>query len=70
MSVWTTHRDHGTATWDEVSVGDRIVMSTRGPERTEIEGSVVALTERTVTIKPWIEVPKGDFDVDRIFRQQ
>ena len=70
MSIWTTHRDHGTATWEEVAVGDRIGISTRGAERTEITGTVTGLTDRTVTVRPYIEVPKGDFDVDRIYRRQ
>ena len=70
MSVWTTHRDHGTATWAEVAVEDRISMSTRGAERTELSGTVVAVTQDTVTIKPWIEIRKSDFEVDRIYRRQ
>lgn len=70
MTVWTTHRDHGTAQWDEVAVGDRIGASTAGAERTEIVGTVVALTAETVTIRPWVEFRKADFDVDRIYRPQ
>ncbi|WP_036959228.1 hypothetical protein [Promicromonospora kroppenstedtii] len=70
MTVWTTHRDHGTAHWDEVEVGDRISLSTSGAERTEIVGTIVALSADTATLRPWVEVRKSDFDVDRIYRPQ
>lgn len=70
MAIWTTHRDHGTATWPEVQIRDRVVISTRGAERTEIVGTVTSLTVDSVTIQPGIPVNKADFDIDRIYRQQ
>jgi hypothetical protein len=70
MTVWTTHRDHGTAHWSEVKVGDRVSLSTSGAERTEIVATIVALSADTATIRPRVEIQKSDFDVDRIYRPQ
>lgn len=70
MTVWTTHRDHGTADWSEVQVRDRVSLSTSGAERTEIVATVVALADETATLKPWVEIRKSDFAVDRIYRPQ